>query len=179
MRKSVVVATLFVALVGCGGAEQDAAVDGGRAERGQAEQEAAAVDGGEAEQEAAVDDGRAPPPAALPTAPAAPASAMAPHPTLPGQFVQTWPKPYDETSCDDWNVEMGLLQWQTAAAEMLVAVRGADGKEELPDGTQLARFNQIISQRCASGDAGSRTIVEVARSVYSEDAAEGAPRVWQ
>lgn len=145
MRTSVVGVALVVALVGCGAAEQDVAVDEGRASP--------------------------PSPAALPTASVGP---------IPGQAAQTWPEPYAETSCDEWNADMGEIQWQTASAEMLVASRRARGIEELPAPPLVSRFTSAIDGRCTSGSAGSTTIAEVARDVFSDDATkEGAARQWQ
>lgn len=144
MRESVVVAAMVVGLLGCGGAEQEAAVDEGPP---------------------------APAPVVLPTASVGP---------LPGQAAQTWPQAYAETSCDEWNAEMGEIQWQTAAAEMLVASRRARGIEELPAPPLVSRFTSAIDGRCKSDGAGSRSIAEVAAAIFSEDAEkEGPARQWQ
>ncbi len=89
------------------------------------------------------------------------------------KFEQTWPQPYNETTCEEWESAMTAEQRRVAAADMLVGARSQDGGDSLPPDSLIAEFRDDISTACEADPA--LAINEVAVGVYLTGAEQYRP----
>ncbi|MFE1735236.1 hypothetical protein ACFW6X_34715 [Streptomyces bacillaris] len=93
--------------------------------------------------------------------------AAQPEATKPGKYEQTWATPYSSTTCGDYLTTLDDHQQWVLAADMLSGARKVDGGTDLPDDTEVDRFQQDMATAC-EGDATARTN-EMGVTIYMLD----------
>lgn len=99
----------------------------------------------------------------------------APLPRRPAETSvgQTWPKPYDETSCREWLREMTDDERSVAALELLLRFRDAQGIIQAPTDELSHRFRAEVTEACR--EAVPEALLPVAEDVYGADDAYRGP----
>jgi len=82
------------------------------------------------------------------------------------KYVQTWTKPYGDTTCADWRDAMDNHQRYVAAADMLLTLRKKDGAGEIPTDEMIGAFALDLSDICSAPAGEVATIAEIAPLVY-------------
>jgi hypothetical protein len=81
------------------------------------------------------------------------------------KFTQTWPTPYEQTTCAQWLGDMTEAQKFTAAADMQVGAQSTDAKNaDLPEDDLINSFAGDITQGCEP--IATMTITDAAISIY-------------
>ncbi|WP_432114030.1 hypothetical protein [Streptomyces sp. S1] len=88
-------------------------------------------------------------------------------PTKPGKYEQTWTTPYSSTTCGDYLTTLDDHQQWVLAADMLSGARKVDGATDLPEDTDVDRFQQDMATACQA-EATSKT-TEVGATLYMLD----------
>ncbi len=80
------------------------------------------------------------------------------------KYDQTWPHPYSQTTCADWNDDMTSAQQWAAAADMLTGARNkGDGGEGLPPDPLVDEFRAGITTACV---VDTMTLADVGAGLY-------------
>ncbi len=74
-------------------------------------------------------------------------------------YEQTWPKPYDKTSCAEWQSVMTQDQRLAAAGDMLWEHLSKNGATGRPGNQALTDFETVIGQGCDNSPAKSLSAV--------------------
>lgn len=83
------------------------------------------------------------------------------------KYVQTWPKAYSDTTCEDWVGPMTRAQNFAAAADMLTAARNKrDGGAGVPSDALISEFEDGITRACV---IPTMVLTDVAVELYLTD----------
>jgi hypothetical protein len=77
-----------------------------------------------------------------------------------GEYHQTWPKPYSETTCADWKEQMSFDQQFVATADLIEADQGARTTRlvGLPPEELLNAYREAIDDACTHPSALLETV---------------------
>ncbi len=82
------------------------------------------------------------------------------------KYVQTWPRDYRVTTCNDWRDSMSNQQRFVAAGDLLVTLRKHDGDGSLPSDQMIGAFALDMSDMCAAPAGQVATILDMAPLLY-------------
>lgn len=86
------------------------------------------------------------------------------------RYVQTWEKPYGETSCREFTQQMTRQQSFVLAGDMLVRAQRTTEPDAVPSDEQIEAFSLALTVACAEWPiAESMTMPEVAATRYQMD----------
>lgn len=85
----------------------------------------------------------------------------------PGLYEQTWPVPYEDTTCVHWADQMDDHQRFVMAADFLARSRQLDGANELAPEDLQRRFQAALDDICQNeGKDIAMKVAEAAAAVY-------------
>jgi hypothetical protein len=91
------------------------------------------------------------------------------------KYTQTWPKPYDQTTCLEYRTKMTPNQAWVMAADMLTGARNMERKTGLPPDAMVSDFADQMMTACEPAIAAGEPMVDVGTSVFMLDRALETP----
>jgi len=85
------------------------------------------------------------------------------------KYTQTWPKPYSQTTCDDYQTQMTEKQAWVMAADMLTGARNMDEETGLPSDALVSDFADQLLTACEPEIAATQPMTDVATTLFLLD----------
>lgn len=73
---------------------------------------------------------------------------------------QTWKKPYDQTSCTEWNIAMSRTEKEAASYDLVADYLRRNGSDKSPSSKQTDGFSSAITAACKKSD---KTVADIAK----------------
>ncbi|KLI07497.1 hypothetical protein ACT17_23380 [Mycolicibacterium conceptionense] len=88
---------------------------------------------------------------------------LAPSAAADDKYTQTWPTPYDQTTCKQFLGQMTAKQRWAMAADMLTGARNMKSKTGLPSDSMVTEFEGGLETACV---IDTMTMTDVGAGLY-------------